>query len=57
MNKLNYQESRDRLIDGEQDDCMGGLGGRGIKQKGKRIHGHGKCNGVVIMGCEGNIRG
>lgn len=36
---------------------MVGLGGRGIEQKGKRTHGHGKHNGVVIVGCEGDIRG
>ena len=46
----------ERLIDGEQDDCwVGWVGGRGIEQKGERIHGHGPQCGDCWG--EGGMRG
>ena len=53
-------QNRDRLIDGEQMTVgWGGLGGRGIEQKGKRTHGHGQQRGdcwvkAGIRGLNGN---
>ena len=49
--------NRDRLIDREQDNSSirWNLGGGGIKQKGKRTHGHGQQWGDC--GGEGGIRG
>ena len=52
-------QNRDRLIDSKQNDIYGeGLGGEGIRQKGKRTHGHGQqcgdCGGVCIREINGN---
>ena len=55
MNKLDYEENGDRLIDGEQDNSYEEEGrGGGVEQKGKRTHGHGQqCGDCGVKGHKG----